>query len=144
MYIPAADAYMETPMTSTNPMTATGTPMTSACLAIADHPDGEHERGHRGTGPRNSTPNRSPPRAIVPKRALRIEEDRLTASIGPDVLEGQDRDHEEGGHGPGQAAGEADEAADEPEPVARATRIAVPTTAERMAQLKITSRRPQA
>ena len=44
MYIPAADAYIETPMSRTNPSTAIGTPM-QTLSRDADHADQDHEQG---------------------------------------------------------------------------------------------------
>ena len=62
-------------------------------------------------------PNRSPPRTTVPNRAFRIEEDRLSASIGPTSSKASTGITRKVATAQARPAGDADEAADEPEPL---------------------------
>ena len=116
MYMPAACAYMETPMSSTNPMAAIGTPMTQALLAMQTTPMASTARAPRDR-PRKRNPNRSPPPGDRPEAGLQDGGGALDRLDRADVLEGEDGDDEERRHRPGQPAGDADETADEAEPL---------------------------
>ena len=120
MYMPAADAYIPMPIIAANPMTATRD--TDEVRVPRDESDADRHDQDRRDGQARRRWRRSAARSVSPCRSgtSRIDEERLTASIGPHVLEGQHRDHQVGGDDPRQAAGEAEDPPQDPEPVLEA------------------------